>query len=95
MDTLRLKKVLENKESDCKKKLYALSRTIHDQKISDIEHRSLEKIREAIDRIDMGDYGICASCDATISDMRLEHQPEADYCDSCDDEEPFEKTLNI
>ena len=83
MDTTRLKKVLQNKESDVKKKLYALSLALHDQNLKDLEKRSLVKIRESIDRIDMGDYGVCASCDAAISDNRLETLPEADYCDSC------------
>lgn len=83
MDRIRLKKVLQNKESNVQKKLYALSLASHDQNLKEVEKRSLLKIREAIDRIDMGDYGVCASCDAAISDNRLESLPEADYCDSC------------
>ena len=83
MDRIRLKKVLQNKESNVQKKLYALSLASHDQNLKEVEKRSLLKIREAIDRIDMGDYGVCASCDAAISDNRLESSPEADYCDSC------------
>ena len=83
MDRIRLKKVLQNKESNVQKKLSALSLASHEQNLKEVEKRSLLKIREAIDRIDMGDYGVCASCDAAISDNRLESLPEADYCDSC------------
>ena len=83
MDTIRLKKVLQHKESDIKKRLHALTLSYHDIELSQIEFKALEKVHEAINRIDMGDYGICASCDAEIAENRLECLPDADYCDEC------------
>ena len=36
--------------------------------------------------MDMGDYGICVSCDAEIAENRLESLPDADYCYVCHEE---------
>lgn len=43
----------------------------------------LEQIKSALDRIDRGDYGICASCEEDISPARLKVRPEAVLCVAC------------
>lgn len=44
----------------------------------------VEKIKQAINRIDNGTYGICLSCGATISPQRLAAVPYAKHCISCE-----------
>jgi len=47
------------------------------------ERRTLREIESALQRIKKGEYGICASCDATISVARLDALPWARYCIHC------------
>lgn len=44
----------------------------------------VEKIKQAINRIDNGTYGICLSCGAAISPQRLAAVPYAKHCINCE-----------
>ncbi len=44
----------------------------------------VEKIRQAISRIDAGTYGICQGCGEAIKSERLAAVPFAKYCISCE-----------
>ena len=91
MDILRIRKILENKESELKKRIYSIS--LADASNSSIpsdksfELEQVKKIQEAIERIDLGDYGFCASCDSEIAEDLLLREPEADYCEHCEADE--------
>ena len=47
------------------------------------ERKLLDKIDEAIARIDDGTYGICAECGEEIRIKRLEARPVAKFCINC------------
>jgi DnaK suppressor protein len=47
------------------------------------EQMLLDKINQAIARIDNGTYGICAQCEEEIGFKRLEARPVATYCIDC------------
>ncbi len=52
-------------------------------RIRDRERKLLVKIREAIERIDEGTYGICDECGDDISIKRLEARPVTTLCIEC------------
>lgn len=52
-------------------------------RIRDRERKLMNKIDEAIARIDEGEYGICESCGEDIAVKRLEARPVAKYCIDC------------
>lgn len=52
-------------------------------RIRDRERKLLSKIREAIERIDEGTYGICEACGDDISAKRLEARPVTTLCIEC------------
>lgn len=52
-------------------------------RIRDRERKLMNKVEEALNRIDEGDYGICDSCGEDISIKRLEARPVAKYCIDC------------
>jgi len=45
--------------------------------------REIADIRRALDRIDSGDYGVCATCGVDIDPRRLEVLPTATRCIAC------------
>ncbi len=47
------------------------------------ERKLLDKINQAIARIDNGAYGICAECEEEIGVKRLEARPVASFCIDC------------
>ncbi len=47
------------------------------------EQMLLDKINQAIARIDDGTYGVCAECEEEIGIKRLEARPVATYCIDC------------
>jgi DnaK suppressor protein len=47
------------------------------------ERKLLDKIDEAINRIDQGEYGICDECGEQIRIKRLEARPVAKFCINC------------
>jgi DnaK suppressor protein len=52
-------------------------------RIRDRERKLMNKIEEALDRIDDGTYGVCEGCGEEISVKRLEARPVAKYCIDC------------
>jgi len=58
---------------------------LRDQAISDLdrETRLLREVTAALERIDEGDYGICARCEEEISPKRLKALPWARHCVPC------------
>lgn len=54
--------------------------------LQDLGAAGLQEIRmieSALDRIEKGTYGICASCGEAISDARLDAVPHAQLCQVC------------
>jgi DnaK suppressor protein len=60
---------------------------IHDEFISlhlnSMDYAKLRDVIEALDRLDSGDYGICANCEEPIPAKRLDALPWAKYCLHC------------
>ena len=54
-------------------------------KRNSMDYQALRQVNAAIERINTGEYGICASCEETISEKRLKAIPWAKYCVSCQD----------
>ncbi|MGC8794192.1 MAG: TraR/DksA family transcriptional regulator [Bryobacteraceae bacterium] len=51
-----------------------------------LDAQRLRLVNEALDRIEVGDYGICLNCERPIPAKRLEALPWARYCVSCQEE---------
>ncbi len=65
-------------------------------RIRDRERKLIMKIREALERIDNGTYGICESCGSAISAKRLKARPVTTQCIDCKtEEEAKENALGI
>jgi DnaK suppressor protein len=56
-----------------------------DWAMSNLERNSnrLREVRAALDRIELGVFGICAGCEETINPKRLEAVPWASRCIVC------------
>jgi DnaK suppressor protein len=52
-------------------------------RIRDRERRLIGKIREALQRIEDGSFGICESCGEEISEERLRARPVTTFCIEC------------
>lgn len=50
----------------------------------------IRRIEAALRRIDMGSYGMCRDCGDDIGNERLESQPDAERCVTC--QEQYEKS---
>ena len=68
-------------------------------RLNGLQYMQLRQIQEALDRLQLGDYGICLSCDQPIPLKRLQDLPWAKYCvpcqekisdDSADGDDPIE-----
>ncbi len=65
-------------------------------RIRDREHKLIKKIRNALERIENGTFGICDSCGEDISVQRLKARPVTTQCIDCKTkEEALEKALGI
>jgi DnaK suppressor protein len=51
--------------------------------LANSHQRELISIRQALDRIDRGVYGVCENCGETIALDRLRHMPAAHFCIDC------------
>jgi len=61
-------------------------------RIRDRERKLIVKIKEALDRIENGTFGICEACGEEISEERLKARPVTTLCIDCKtDEEEKEK----
>jgi DnaK suppressor protein len=47
------------------------------------EYMQLRQIQEALDRLQLGEYGVCLSCTEAIPAKRLQALPWAKYCVKC------------
>jgi len=47
------------------------------------EYQQLRQIQEALDRLQMGEYGVCLACEEPIPAKRLHALPWAKYCVKC------------
>ncbi len=52
-------------------------------RLQDRDRRLVGKIREALKRIDDGEYGICTACGDDIAERRLMARPVATHCIDC------------
>mgnify|MGYP000947744531 CR=1 FL=1 len=52
-------------------------------RIRDRERKLLNKIKEAIDRLENDEYGICEDCGGEISEARLKARPVTTLCIDC------------
>lgn len=65
----------------------AMAAEADDETIAMLHHEQSElaATRQALDRIDSGDYGFCQECGEPIGLARLEVVPQAHLCVSCQD----------
>ena len=52
-------------------------------RIRDRERKLIMKVKEALDRIDQGTFGVCESCGKSISEKRLMARPVTTLCIEC------------
>jgi DnaK suppressor protein len=52
-------------------------------RIKDRERKLIMKVKEALDRVDSGTFGICESCGKSISEKRLMARPVTTLCIEC------------
>lgn len=52
-------------------------------RIRDRERKLINKIKEALNRIDMGEFGICEECGDEIGEARLKVRPVTTLCINC------------
>jgi DnaK suppressor protein len=52
-------------------------------RIRDRERKLIEKIKEALDRIDNGQFGVCEVCGKEIGERRLMARPVTTLCIEC------------
>jgi DnaK suppressor protein len=65
-------------------------------RIRDREYKLIKKVRNALDRIENGTFGICEKCGEDISVKRLQARPVTTQCIECKTkEELLEKALGI
>jgi DnaK suppressor protein len=62
-------------------------------RIRDRERRLISKVKEALDRLDQGTFGICEECGEDISDKRLKARPVTTLCIKCKKEQENEENL--
>jgi DnaK suppressor protein len=64
-------------------------------RIKDRERKLILKVKEALDRVDSGTFGICESCGRPISEKRLMARPVTTLCIECkterEDQERIER----
>jgi DnaK suppressor protein len=52
-------------------------------RIRDRERKLINKIKEALNRIDTGEFGVCEECGAEIGEARLKVRPVTTLCINC------------
>ena len=63
-------------------------------RIRDRERRLIGKIREALDRIEAGDFGECEDCGDQIGDARLKARPVTTLCIECKTEQERQEKIS-
>jgi len=62
-------------------------------RIRDRERRLIVKIREALDRIEAGDFGECEDCGDMIGEARLKARPVTTLCIECKTEQERQEKI--
>ncbi|RLB13465.1 MAG: RNA polymerase-binding protein DksA, partial [Deltaproteobacteria bacterium] len=62
-------------------------------RISDRGRKLLVKIKEALERLDNGTFGICEACGEEISEKRLKARPVTTLCIECKKKQETEEKL--
>lgn len=62
-------------------------------RIKDRERKLIQKIKEALDRIENGTFGVCESCGKAISEKRLMARPVTTQCIECKTEDERQEHL--
>ncbi len=62
-------------------------------RIRDRERKLIGKIKEALERIEEGTYGICEACGEEISENRLKARPVTTLCIDCKKKQEMEEKL--
>jgi len=62
-------------------------------RIRDRERKLIAKIREALDRIENGEFGICESCEEEIGEARLRARPVTTLCIDCKTEQERQEKI--
>lgn len=63
-------------------------------RIRDRERKLIKKIRQALDRIKDGSFGLCDSCEEPISVERLRARPVTTLCIDCKTEEERQEKIS-
>lgn len=72
--------LIDNHPADVGDELFERSK---DMSIRENNHMMLEKVNNALDKLQQGTYGICTSCQKRIEEERLEAVPYASECSVC------------
>ena len=62
-------------------------------RIRDRERKLISKIREALDRIEAGEFGECEDCGDLISEARLKARPVTTLCIECKTEQERQEKI--
>ncbi len=62
-------------------------------RIRDRERKLIGKIREAIERLEEGNYGLCESCEEEIGVARLKARPVTTMCIECKTEQERQEKI--
>ncbi|ORJ58760.1 RNA polymerase-binding protein DksA [Geothermobacter hydrogeniphilus] len=62
-------------------------------RIRDRERKLANKIREALERIEDGEFGLCESCGEEIGEGRLKARPVATLCIECKTEQERQEKI--
>ena len=69
---------------------------VRDLRIRDRERKMISKLKEALDRIEAGVYGICEECEENIDLERLKARPVTTLCIECKQrQEEMEKRRKV
>jgi len=62
-------------------------------RIRDRERKLIMKIREALERIEAGEFGVCESCEEEIGEARLRARPVTTLCIECKTEQERQEKI--
>lgn len=75
--------LLKDLRIDSEDSVFEASQQDISSKLAEVENKELNKINNALNRIKLGKYGLCESCDSLIALPRLQALPYATFCISC------------
>jgi hypothetical protein len=55
----------------------------------------VERLHDALDRVEVGSYGTCLDCTVPIEKERLKAQPEAETCAACEEREAADSRRRV